>query len=130
MASFPKKPAEMTDAEQLLMDTAMSSYRHVKQPADDAFDAMLKSMQSPFDVSTLRCTDERQAAAACFKRATTNTDEQAMVTAALKCREPVLALERCGHALEAQAFALMREGHKRMEAAKRQQQEGPVLNTE
>jgi hypothetical protein len=128
------KPAEMTDGESVLMDTAMSSYRHVKQPADEAFEAMVKALRSPFELSPLRCADERKAAATCLQQAATlgASSEQEMTAAALKCREPVLGLEKCARALEAQAFEMMREGHRRMEEAKKQQQGGvaPVLNTE
>eukprot|EP00672_Neobodo_designis_P019911 CAMPEP_0174853528 /NCGR_PEP_ID=MMETSP1114-20130205/28834_1 /TAXON_ID=312471 /ORGANISM="Neobodo designis, Strain CCAP 1951/1" /LENGTH=132 /DNA_ID=CAMNT_0016088183 /DNA_START=58 /DNA_END=456 /DNA_ORIENTATION=+ len=132
MASPPKRPSEMTEQESLLMDTAMSSYRHVKQPMDDAFEAMLKSLRSPFDVASARCTEESRAAATCFQQAAVlgKDGEQEMLTAALKCREPVAALERCAHSVEAQAFQMMRDGHRRMEEAQKRQQSGPVLNTD
>jgi hypothetical protein len=125
-------PTAVTDAEATQLDTALNRYREVKS-AQTVFEDMLKTLQSPFTIAPVRCDEERKSAASCLERAAAlgfdgkHGNDRAMVTEALKCREPVTRLEKCTSDLELHALDMMRDSHRRMMEQQQRQAGGPSL---
>jgi hypothetical protein len=140
MSSDPEeihpRPALVSEQEELRMTSALAGYRLIKQPSQDAFNEMLKALQSPFTVTPLRCVSERANASSCLERAAAlgadgkHGSNEAMSLAALKCRPQVEELERCSRALEAAAMEMMREGHRKMVEQRSKMEKGPRLPTD